>query len=473
MPVTDKHRSYDEAKLNWQSARDCIEGEAAVKKRGTEYLPMLGGQATGAYDGYKGRAMFYGATGRTVQGLQGCIFRLDPEIKLPSAISSLEKDVDGSGSSLTTFSKKVTSEVLAAGRYGMLTDVPPLKPGSAVRPFIVGYTAETIINWRVKSTGEGWYLDQVVLEEEFETDAADGFGSAYEVKYRVLDLLDGKYRIRIFVKQEANGQEDWVQEGDDVFPIVRGAQMDFIPFCFVGPSDLTPEIEKSPIQDLVSVNLSHYRTSADLEHGCHWTALPTPWVAGYKGDDKLTIGGGIAWNLGANGQAGMLEFTGAGLKALEARIASKEDLMVKLGARLLEDQKKGAETAESKRLQYSGENSILSTLAKTVSDGIKKNLEWARDWSVTTGEITFELNTDFFDADLSPEELKALVDAWQKAAISKETLVFNIKRGELLPPGVSVDEEISKIDAEGPVLSDVQPKAEPVDPKLEPAKVLA
>src|SRR5206468_661127 len=136
----------------------------------------------------------------------------------------------------------------------------------------------------------------------------------------------------------------------------------FIPFTFVGATSLSPNVDKPPLLDLVEVNLSHYRSSADLEHGRHYTALPTPWVSGMRPDSNLRIGAGVAWVLeDPTAKAGMLEFTGQGLQALEKALESKEKQMAVLGARLLEMQPRLQETAEAVRLRHNGDAATLST----------------------------------------------------------------------------------------------------------------
>jgi hypothetical protein len=47
---------------------------------------------------------------------------------------------------------------------------------------------------------------------------------------------------------------------------------------------------------------------------------------------------------------------------------------------------------------------------------------------------------------MQPAELIALMQARQSGAISEETFLYNLSRGELLPPGVTPEEEAERID---------------------------
>ena len=45
--------------------------------------------------------------------------------------------------------------------------------------------------------------------------------------------------------------------------------------------------------------------------------------------------------------------------------------------------------------------------------------------------------------------LTALIKAWQSGAISHESLLMNLKKGEMIDPNRSLEEELNLIDAEG------------------------
>mgnify|MGYP001816812258 FL=1 len=63
--------------------------------------------------------------------------------------------------------------------------------------------------------------------------------------------------------------------------------------------------------------------------------------------------------------------------------------------------------------------------------------------------VEFNLNNDFLPARMSPQELTALMQAWQQGGISQDTFLHNLKRGEILPEDTSVEDEKDKLDFEG------------------------
>jgi hypothetical protein len=131
--------------------------------------------------------------------------------------------------------------------------------------------------------------------------------------------------------------------------------MTSIPFVFHGPYDSLPKCSKLPLDDIIAVNLDHYRLDADYKHGLHFTALPTAWVSGFSQDAQLRIGSSTAWVTDTVGaQAGFLEFTGQGLSTFERAMDHAERLMAILGSRLLESQKRVSESAEALTLPWYG-----------------------------------------------------------------------------------------------------------------------
>jgi hypothetical protein len=73
------------------------------------------------------------------------------------------------------------------------------------------------------------------------------------------------------------------------------------------------------------------------------------------------------------------------------------------------------------------------------------------EWEGVSGDIEVELNTDFVDTKILPQELTALMGAWQSGAISHETFLHNMKKGEILPVGVTVEDEKDRIDLQNPM----------------------
>lgn len=498
MPVNTTHPEYDAYAPTWRRARHVIAGEDAIKAAGETYLPKLGAQNDEEYEGYKMRAHFFNATSRTMEGCLGMIFRRQPVAKLPEGKDTMENylhDMDLKGSNLSAYTKSVTQEVLAVGRAGTLIE---WEDKVEQRAFVVRYCAEDIINWRTARINGRMFITLVVLQEtvpanpldttqannpnprtlgrtrveaprKTEAEVYDEFNEGTINQLRVLKLVPTgmdtatvqrlEYQVEIYQEREIKDKKTEYVLTERRTPTRMGKPLPSIPFVFHGPKLSCPNVEKLPLDDLIAVNLDHYRLNADYKHGLHYTGLPTAWVSGFPKETNLRIGSGTAWvteTIGAS--AGYLEFTGQGLNALVAAQDKDERYMAILGARLLEENKKEAETAEVLQIRQSGEGSVLHNAAAAVGHSMTKVIKWIYWWhstepfpeSIKDTDCSLNMNTDFIGYKLPADKLLALVRAWQGRAISHHTLLHNFMQGEVLPPGLDIAEELELIEAEPP-----------------------
>ena len=445
MSLETRHPEYEAAWASWARCRDTVAGQEAVRAAGPDYLPRLAGQSPADYAAYLGRALFYNAVARTVDGLSGLVFRRPPAVEAPPALAAeFMADVTAAGSDLLSFAEMALEEVLAVGRAGILVDFPP-RPAKAgesladdrawgMRPVWRLYRAENIINWRSMNLGGAERLSLVVLRERVPAPAHE-FDTATRVEqYRVLDLTARGYRQRVFAPT-ADGRG--FAPGQEVRPLMRGEPLAEIPFVFLGQRDTTPGVDKPPLLDLVELNLAHYRLGADYYHGLHFTGLPQPVVSGVSPDQApMTIGSSEAWVLpDPAARAFYLEYGGQGLSAMRQELAALEERMARLGSRSPALEKRAAETAETARIHRAGEAGTLASLAQAVSQGLSRALGLARDWAGLAGPAVCQLNADYHPQPLSPQELNALVAALQAGAISSKVFAHRLSQGEYYPPG--------------------------------------
>lgn len=465
MGVETTNPEYDKLAPKWQRCRDAAAGQDAVHEAGELYLPKLKDQEWEDYCAYKTRAGFFNATWRTIAGLQGMLFRKPPVVEVPASVKPLLASITESAQPLQIFALEIVEECLTVGRAGILVDYPVVADEGAtqadailrnLRPTMSLYKTESIVNWKEETLTSQKVLTRVILKEDRATpDPEDEFAEKCETIYRVLDLLNGAYRIRIFIPT-ANNSSQFVQEGEDLFPKMNNQPLGFIPFYFLGVDDAEACPDDPPLIDLVDVNLSHYRTNADYEHGCHFTGLPTGWISGHtmELDEKIYLGSqSMLVFPNPDTKVGFLEFSGAGLKCLSENLERKEQQMAILGARMLEGQKKAAEATDTAKIHRAGESSMLASMAQSISISMQKALQVFSDWAGGSGEVIFELNRDFFPANLDPGQLTALVTSWQYGAISKETLFENLKQAEIVSDTKTFEDQETEIANAAPTLT--------------------
>lgn len=478
MPVDSVHPEYESNREAWCRARHVLAGEATIKAAGETYIPKLDSQADDEYAAYLGRGCFYNATARTLSGYLGLIFRKPPVTKEPTDawVKVFLSDVDLLGTTLNRYARQLASEVLSVGRGGTLVD---WNDADEQRAYLAFYSAENILNWRVDRVRGRVLPVLVVLREFVEDTEVDEFEQDQIEQLVVLRLSlnqstaqDGsvsssfvytveKWRQEKSKVQGGDGKEkvEWVMI-ETRTPMRRGKPLDSIPFVFHGPTHSRSSVERSPVEDIVTTNLGHFRLDVDYKHGLHFTALPTAWVAGFDAKSQLKIGSTTAWvteTVGAT--AGFLEFKGQGLETFERAMDRIERLLSVLGSRLLESQKRVSESAEALSIRQGGESSILGDLSMALSSSLTDVLRWVYWWhnvatvipgDVAEDEISIKLNTDFETAVMTAKDIQSVVAAWQQGAISRDTMLHQFKQGELLPHGRTAEEELALIKADPP-----------------------
>lgn len=449
-----KHREYQKFAAQWQRARDTFAGSDAVKLRRELYLPKLdvhlrGTKGDERYNAYLRRAYFYNAVRRTVVGLSGLVHQKAPEVKAPEGADAWLDNVTMTGVSAQLQALLTTQEVILVGRQGILVE---MTGGEVPRPYWVPLAAENVVNWQVGYRDGEPYLSLVVFREcVYESDPENIFETKEVEQYRVLSLVDGMYAQTVWKQDTKSGA--WVV-GEPIVPQRRGKPLTFIPFIFAGPTSTAPSVEAPPLIDLVDLNISHYQTTANLEHGLGYLGAPSLVIIGAAtktAEGKpIEYGSSSALTLPAGADAKILQADGNLMGALEHAEERKRNLLATLGARLLEDAPTTSETATAVAMRHSGEHATLRTIAQSVENAFKSALQISLWWQTVAAEpgdvdANFELNKDFFATKMSAEELKALVLALQADGISFETFWAALTAGGIARPGVTAEQELEEI----------------------------
>lgn len=475
--------------------RDAIAGEPTIKAARTTYLPMPNAhdqskENKARYDAYVARAVFYNVARRTLFGLVGQVFMREPVIKVPSLLNPLVANATGSGINLTQLSKKAVSLNLAYSRGGVLVDYPTtegqggasiadLESGN-IRPTLYVYAPTEIINWRTIDRGAEEVLSLVVI---FETWCAgdDGFEMKMAGQFRVLRLDENGEYVHEIWREPSPTKADGTKVPKGNYRLHEtfrptdstGKRLREIPFMFFGSENNDPNPDNPNFYDLASLNIAHYRNSADYEESCFIVGQPTPVLTGLteewvnnvlKGTVNFGSRGGIPLPAGADAKLLQAEEN----TMLKEAMDTKERQMVALGAKLVE-QKEVQRTATEAELEAASEGSSLASATKNVSAVFEWALKWAARWvGQSDAGVKFELNTDFDIARMTPEERQELLKEWQMGAITFEEMRTGLRKaGVATEDDAAAKAKIAKDTADAMALA--QPDNTPGDGNTPPA----
>lgn len=440
---------------DWERLRDAYNGERAVKAKGQKYLVKYSGMEDDVYAMFLNNATFYNMVGRTVQALAGTIFKRNPIVSnLPKKLEEKLQYISIKGQTLRTFSRLAARDVIHMGRYGILVD----RDGEG-DPYMAGYVAEAILDWQTKMIRGRHTLTSVTLMEIQEAPANADLGLArrYVPLYRKLVLDNGVYRQEVYETiVEGTGMPSTENRLPDkvITPTNRGVPLNFIPFVFLGQDSDSVDVERSPMQDITDINFSHYRSYAQLEHGRFFTASPVYYVSKgtAEGAGEYTIGSGTVWEVGEGESAGLLEFNGHGLNALEKALTMKEAHVATLGGRMIGVE--SAATSESDnqlQMKDRNEQALLLNVAITLDECFTKVIRWWAMWQdvnkATADKITVEFNKEFLLKEAAAREFRAIHQMYQDGVLPIEVVYDYLHRAEVIPDWMTMEEFKTLLDS--------------------------
>lgn len=435
------HDDYKYWYYDWKMMRDTFSGEREIKREGPLYLPIMDAMDADEYDAYKERATFYNAVNRTVMALHGTIFRRRMRINdVPKKYDELLQSFTRSGLSMTMFTKVAVMEVLLMGRYGALVDLP--RDGGT--PYVAPYLAENIMHWEVEVYKGRYRLSKVVLREFHSSRDSKSHIWRDHAAYRILLLEGDTYKQEYY---RVDGQNaDPFNKGHlqyTVTPKRLGQALDFIPFKFFGSMINDAQIERPPLLDVGNLNISHYRSYADLEHGRFYTGFPIYYAQSSSGESgDFEIGPSRVWVVQQGDKPGLLEFNGNGLKFLSEALDQKEQQISSLGGRMLGIRAGGtSESNNQVRLKERNEQSLLLNISSAADESITQLLKWMLWWAGESNpKATVELNKDFLLDGIGARELRAIHSMYLDGIVPIDVVYEYLRKSEVIPDYMSMDE---------------------------------
>lgn len=475
LPITVDKTSpvYDYMLPEWTKNRDCVAGQKAIKERGTTYLPKPNGHSTEQYNKYLQRAQWFNATGRTVEGLTGMLFRKPPVVTTMNKDGTPEqindentsklirkafKHLSTDGKGLNATIRDFTDEVIKVNRVGALVDYPYTDEDLAnmgvqsrldeeelvLYPQVAMYKTESIINWDWEVTPTGVVPVMFVLKEQIQAYNDSTLVADDIYQYRIL-YLEGvndptkERRYKQIITTKATDTNEYGEEitydevKSVVYPKNNGEYIPYIPFYILTDKGIDyRNIEPSMINDLCDVNLGHYQNSADWENELHWVGIKTAifpgWDKNVHGDPYI----GTALAAPADSKPYIMEAkSDSGIKD---EMAVKREQMAVLGAERLSQKGRYVASASTSKINSSSDSATLSTTATVLSEAFTEILNMLLEWAGEEKRINIKINTDFYQDDLDGEELLKWIEALQQGGISYDVFYYNLTKKEAFPP---------------------------------------
>lgn len=459
MSISSTHPRYAKFIELWIQLEETSEGQATVKLKQGKYLPptigmmqdggvgltgIANANAAGAksYANYLKRATYQNLIGDAITTLSGILHRKPAMIKLPSRLTGMIDNCSSKGESAEVLLRRITTNILKTGRFGLMVDVPTGQSPAAALPFIAAYEAKLIINWDDTQTNpaDGRKKLSFVVLDESGSERANDLQWKDVKKYRLLaltsepnagdvageefagnDSIDlgaisptGTYRTAVFTEGDGT-----TTQGETITPQTGGKSIDFIPFVFVNSRDVVPEPDRPPLLSLSDICLAMYRTDADYRQSLHMQGQPTAFFMTVTGKEfdtdtenkRFGAGGLIELMAGPNVDGKYLEVSGEGISEFRECIRADREAAGEASAKLLDFSGSSQQSGEALHIRMSASTANIVTIAQTSAYALKQAFRMAAVWvGANPDEVEVVPNLDFTDEDARPADLMAI---WQ------------------------------------------------------------
>ena len=443
--------AYLQMSVNWFPVDCAVGGTAFFRYNCETLLAQEPAELEDAWQRRVSRATFSPFTVRIAEQAAGLVLRK------PIVLESKEQDgevdpyweefldnVDGRGTSLPSFARRLLISSLLYGHGGCLVDYPSREAApslqaerlAGMRPYFCQVDAKQIIGWRFEEGNPLAQVDQVRINEYVSVPFGE-FGDKTIRQVRVLE--PGKYRVfRRESDRDVNspgGSQGWYVHEEGTI------SLDVVPLALTYSQKVSDFVSTPPLLSIANLNISHAQRSADLAHSLHVAAMP---IMVMKGFDDAPDPAGLSVNnailLPPEGDAFMVEPASQSFQAQQDFISQLEEQMNSLGISTLFAQKMGSETAESKKLSRTDSDSLLVVVSRDLESMLQTAFEMAAAYVGKEAPVV-RLDRDFDLQTLDGNQVGQYLQLWSNGAITQETLLGALKKGEILPD-VDVEEEV-------------------------------
>ena len=454
-PFTRTRAVMDMVK-GWEIMKAVTNGTEYLRDNSEAFLPLEPREDYTAYLSRVNRAVFSPYTQRLIRAATGLIMR-KPITLLgdPYWTDIFAKDVDGCGSDLDEYARRVLICSLTYGQSHILVDYPA--PTGALslaeeraqnrRPYWIEIDPTNIYGWRLDREVNYGSLIQVRIAEKAVVPSGE-FGEQVFDQVRVIE--PGKYSIyrKVSPKKDLINLQDTTYAGNfdgpenekDYELVDSGAfSLGEVPLVSVYSGKTDTLTSKPPLLDIAYLNLAHFQRQADLIHSLHVASQPLLVMEGW---DDQTKDMSISVNYAMATQPGnKIYYVEPAASAFEAQAAEIQELqlqMATLGISTLSQQKFVAESADARRLDRVDTNSMLSMVSLELEQKLQKVFNLSASYlGIEPPEV--KMSRDFDIERLIGQDITALTSLFDQKVIDREEFRDILVQGEVLPNATETD----------------------------------
>jgi hypothetical protein len=436
----------------WEIMKAVTEGTEYLRENSEAFLPLEPREDFDAYLARVNRAVFSPFTQRLIRAATGLVLRKPITLTGdPYWTEMFKMDVDGCGSDLDEYARRVLMCSLTYGQSHILVDYPA--PSGALslaeerqqnrRPYWIEVDPNNLYGWRLDRESNYGNLIQARIAEKAVLPDGD-FGEKVYDQIRVIE--PGRYRV--FRKKEQIEEMYDVSDNsvtgnfemgsaDKDYKQVESGQFSLgeIPLVTIYSGKTENLVSKPPLLDIAYLNIAHFQRQADLIHSLHVASQPMLVMEGYDDQTKdLAISVNYAMATQPGNKVYYVEPASSAFDAQSAEIKELQMQMATLGISTLSQQKFVAESADARRLDRVDTNSMLAMVSMELEQKLQKCFNLSAEYvGIEPPEV--KISRDFDIERLIGQDITALTSLFDQQVIDREEFRDILVQGEVLPSG--------------------------------------
>ena len=434
----------------WEIMKAVTEGTEYLRENSEAFLPLEPREDYDAYLARVNRAVFSPFTQRLIRAATGLVLRKPITLTGdPYWTDTFKMDVDGCGSDLDEYARRVLMCSLTYGQSHILVDYPA--PSGALslaeerqqnrRPYWIEVDPNNLYGWRLDRESNYGNLIQARIAEKAVLPDGD-FGEKVYDQIRVIE--PGRYRV--FRKKEqieemydvsdnsVTGNFEMGSADKDYKQVESGNfSLGEIPLVTIYSGKTENLVSKPPLLDIAYLNLAHFQRQADLIHSLHVASQPMLVMEGYDDQTKdLAISVNYAMATQPGNKVYYVEPASSAFDAQSAEIKELQMQMATLGISTLSQQKFVAESADARRLDRVDTNSMLAMVSMELEQKLQKCFNFSAEYvGIEPPEV--KISRDFDIERLIGQDITALTSLFDQQVIDREEFRDILVQGEVLP----------------------------------------
>ena len=412
----------------WEIMKAVTEGTEYLRENSEAFLPLEPREDFDAYLARVNRAVFSPFTQRLIRAATGLVLRKPITLTGdPYWTEMFKMDVDGCGSDLDEYARRVLMCSLTYGQSHILVDYPA--PSGALslaeerqqnrRPYWIEVDPNNLYGWRLDRESNYGNLIQARIAEKAVLPDGD-FGEKVYDQIRVIE--PGRYRV--FRKKEqieemydvsdnsVTGNFEMGSADKDYKQVESGNfSLGEIPLVTIYSGKTENLVSKPPLLDIAYLNIAHFQRQADLIHSLHVASQPMLVMEGYDDQTKdLAISVNYAMATQPGNKVYYVEPASSAFDAQSAEIKELQMQMATLGISTLSQQKFVAESADARRLDRVDTNSMLAMVSMELEQKLQKCFNLSAEYvGIEPPEV--KISRDFDIERLIGQDITALTSS--------------------------------------------------------------